>query len=145
MAQAGRRHAARLSLFSRPLADHYHTATDVPRGDDGYRQSAGRAALRTLLTHEEPPEKDEEVPVLRQRRRQRKEEPTLFPIAGSDLFAEGQGKPSADLASEPSSMDIASVAPRDVSGITRKRTSASRETLKGSRTRRRKKGQEDLQ
>ncbi|MGH8071206.1 MAG: DUF7680 family protein [Candidatus Entotheonellia bacterium] len=111
----------------------------------GYRQSAGRAALRTLLTHEEPAEKEEQDAVIRKRRRQREDEPTLFPMPSSDLFAEGQGKPSADVASEPSSMDIASVAPHDVSGLTQKRTSTSRETLKGSRTRRRKKGQEEVQ
>ena len=112
----------------------------------GYRQSAGRAALRTLLTHEEPAEMDEagcRAPSAQALNV--KDEPTLFPMANSDPFAESQGRPSADVASEPSSMDIASVAPRDVSGMTQKRKSASREMLKGSRTRRRKTGQEEVQ
>jgi hypothetical protein len=111
----------------------------------GYRQSAGRAALRTLLTHKEPAEKDEEDAVIRKRRRQREEEPTLFPMARSNLFAETQERPSADVASEPSSIDMESVAPRDGSGMTQRRKSASRGTLKGSSTRRRKKGQEEVQ
>lgn len=111
----------------------------------GYRQSAGRAALRTLLTHEERAEKDEEDAMIRKRRRQREEEPTLFPMPSSDLFAESQGRPSADVASEPSGIDIESVAPRDVSGMTQRRKSASRGTLKGGSTRRRKKGQEEVQ
>jgi hypothetical protein len=111
----------------------------------GYRQSAGRAALRTLLTHEEPAEKEEQDAVIRKRRSSREDEPTLFPMTNSDPFAESQERPSADGTSEPSSMDIASVAPRDVSGVSQKRRSASRETLKGSRARRRKTGQEEVQ
>jgi hypothetical protein len=111
----------------------------------GYRQSAGRAALRTLLTHEEPAEKEEQDAVIHKRRRPREEEPTLFPTASGDLFAEGRGRPSSDVASELSSIDTVSFAPRDVSGMTQKRKSANRGVLKGSSTRRRKKGQEEVQ
>jgi hypothetical protein len=111
----------------------------------GYRQSAGRAALRTLLTHEEPAEKEEQDAVIRKRRRPREEEPTLFPTMSGDLVTESQEKRSADVASEPSSMEMASVAARDISGMKEKRKSDSRGTLKGGSTRRRKKGQEEVQ
>lgn len=111
----------------------------------GYRQSAGRAALRTLLTHEEPAEQDEAEAGVRKRRRSHADEPTLFSMAGGDLFTDSQEKRSADVALEPSSLEMASVAPRDDSGTRQQRKSASRRTLKGGSTRRRKKGQEEVQ
>jgi hypothetical protein len=111
----------------------------------GYRQSAGRAALRTLLTHEEPAEQDEADAGVRKRRRSRAEEPTLFSVPGGDLFAESQEKPLADDDSEAASLDIASVAPRDDSELKPPRKSATRGTLKGGNTRRRRKGQEGIQ
>jgi hypothetical protein len=111
----------------------------------GYRQSAGRAALRTLLTHEEPAEQDEAEAGVRKRRRSRIDEPTLFPMAGGDLFTDSQEKQSAEVALEPSSLEMASVAPHDDSGMRQQRKSASRGTLKGGSTRRRKRGQEEVQ
>jgi hypothetical protein len=109
----------------------------------GYRQSAGRAALRMLLTHEEPAEQDEKDAVIHKRRRPRAEVPTLFSMASRDQFAEGQETPSADVASESLSMDMESVASRDVAGIPQGRTTKG--TLQGGRTRRRRKGQEEVQ
>jgi hypothetical protein len=111
----------------------------------GYRQSAGRAALRTLLTHEEPAEQDEADAGIRKRRRSRADEPTPFSIASGDLFTESQERRAADVALEPSSLDMASVAPRNDSGMKQKRKSATRGTLKGGSTRRRRKGQEEVQ
>jgi hypothetical protein len=111
----------------------------------GYRQSAGRAALRTLLTHEEPAEQDEADAGVRKRRRSRADEPTLFSMAGGDLFTESQGTRSADVALKPSSLAMESVAPRDDSGMRQQRKSAGRGTLKGDSTRRRRKGQEEVQ
>jgi hypothetical protein len=110
----------------------------------GYRQAAGRAALRTLLTHEEPSEPDETDAIVRKRRRQRDDEPTLFSMAGKDLFTESQGKGAADTASEPSSVEMASVAPRDDSAMTQQRNSPPRGTVKRGSTRRRRKGQEEV-
>ena len=78
----------------------------------GYRQSAGRAALRMLLTHEEPAEQDEEDAVIRQRKRPRETEPTLFSMTRSDLFGEGQERHAADVAAEPSGIEMKSVAAR---------------------------------
>jgi hypothetical protein len=109
----------------------------------GYRQSAGRAALRTLLTHEEPAEKDDEDTVIRRRKRPRETEPTLFPMTGSELFGEGQERDEADVVAEPSGIETKSVA-ADASGMKQERKSASSGTLKGRRTRRRKKGQEEV-
>jgi hypothetical protein len=110
----------------------------------GYRQSAGRAALRMLLTHEEPAVQDEADAGVRKRRRLHADEPTLFSMASGDLFTGCQEKQSANVASEPSSVHMASVAPSDVSGMTQRRTSTSRRTLKGGSTRRRMKGQEEV-
>jgi hypothetical protein len=100
----------------------------------GYRQSAGRAALRTLLTHEEPAEQDEAEAGVRKRRRSHADEPTLFSMAGSDLFTDSHEKRTADVALEPSGLEMASVAPRDDSGTRQQRKSASRRTLKGGST-----------
>jgi hypothetical protein len=111
----------------------------------GYRQSAGRAALRTLLTHEEPAEQDEADVGVRKRRRSRADEPTLFPMPSSNLLVEGQERPSSYVATEPSSLDKESVAPHDDSGMRQRRKSASRGTLKGGSTRRREKRQEEVQ
>ena len=87
LADAGRWHAARLGLFSCPLAGTPQQRRMFREGLEelpsevvlywftlcfyGYRQSAGRAALRTLLTHEEPAEQGEEEAVIRQRKRPR--------------------------------------------------------------------------
>jgi hypothetical protein len=113
----------------------------------GYRQSAGRAALRTLLTYEESTVQDVGglVHQASHRRRSRADEATLFSVPDGDLFAESQEKPSADVALEPSSVDIPSVTPRDGSGMRPQRKSASRETSRGGSTRRRRKGQEEVQ
>jgi hypothetical protein len=111
----------------------------------GYRQSAGRVALRTLLTHEEPAVQDEADAGVHKRRLSRTDEPTLFSVPAGDLFAESQEKPSADVALEPSSMDMPSVTPSDDSGMTQQRKSASRGTSRGGSTRRRRKGQEEVQ
>jgi hypothetical protein len=111
----------------------------------GYRQSAGRAALRTLLTHEEPAEQDEADAGVRKRRSSRADEPTLFSMAGKDLFAESQGKGAADTASEPSGAEMASAAPDDDSALTQQRNSPRRGTVKRGTTRRRRKGQEEVQ
>lgn len=111
----------------------------------GYRQSAGRAALRTLLTHEEPAEPDGADTGVRKRRRSRADEPTLLSLASGDMFTESQGKGAADVTLESSSMDLASVAPRDDSGMTQQRNSPSRGTLKVGSIRRRRKGQEGIQ
>jgi hypothetical protein len=82
---------------------------------------------------------------VRKRRRSRADEPTLFSVPGGDLFAESQEKPSADVASEPSRLEVAPVAPSDDSAMTQQRNSPSRGTLKGASTRRRRKGQEEVQ
>src|SRR5262249_34680448 len=50
----------------------------------GYRQSAGRAALRTLLSHEDPPEHGEEGAATCRRKRPRETQPTLFSRTGGD-------------------------------------------------------------
>jgi hypothetical protein len=44
----------------------------------GYRQAAGRAALRTLFTHEEPEEISEARTVIRKRKREPESGPSLF-------------------------------------------------------------------
>jgi hypothetical protein len=111
----------------------------------GYRQSAGRAALRTLLTHEEPAEKDEEDAVIRKRRRQREEEPTLFSMADGDPSTDGQEKIAPDIASEQSGVYMKSAAAHDTSGMKQVRKPSRGGTLKGSSPRRRKRGQEEVQ
>ena len=111
----------------------------------GYRQSAGRAALRTLLTHEEPAEQDEVDAGVRKRRRSRAAKPTLSARASGDLFTENQRMPSADVALAPVGSDAASVAPHDDSGTMQMREFISRGTSKGSSARRRRKGQEETQ
>jgi hypothetical protein len=111
----------------------------------GYRQSAGRAALRTLLTHEEPTEQDEADSAGRKRRRSRADESTLLSKASGDLFTEGEEARLADVALEPASLDMASVAPHDDSGMTQQRKSARRGKLKGDSTRHRRKGQAEVQ
>jgi hypothetical protein len=111
----------------------------------GYRQSAGRAALRMLLTHEEPAEQDEEDAMIRRRKRPRETEPTLFSMTRSDLFGEGQERHAADVAAEQSGIDMKSVTAREASRMRQQRKSANRGVLKGSRTRPRKTGQEEVQ
>jgi hypothetical protein len=111
----------------------------------GYRQSAGRAALRTLLTHEGSAVQDEADAGVRKRRRSRADEPTLFPMAGSDLLVEGQERPSTVVAAEQSVIPMKSVAARSTSGMKQQRKAARRRASKGSDTRPRKTGQEDLQ
>ena len=111
----------------------------------GYRQSAGRAALRTFLTHEEPAEQDEGDAVIRRRKRPRETEPTLFSIPTSDLSGEGQERHAAEAVAEPSDIDTKSVAAGDASGMKQQRKSVSRGALKGSPTRPRKTGQEEVQ
>lgn len=111
----------------------------------GYRQAAGRTALRTLLTHEEPAEHSVGDARVGKRRRPRAEEPTLFSRAGGDLFAESGEKGSADAASEPSGLDMPSVAPREVAGMAQRRESATKGRLQERSNRRRRKGQEELQ
>jgi hypothetical protein len=110
----------------------------------GYRQSAGRAALRTFLTHEERAEKDEEDAVIRQRKQPRETEPTLFSMTRSDLFGEGQERHIVDVAAEQSGIDMKSVAARDASGMKPQRKAASIGALKRSDRRRRKTGQEEI-
>jgi len=110
----------------------------------GYRQSAGRAALRTFLTHEEPAEQDEEDAVVRQRKRPRATEPTRFSMTRSDLFGEGQERPAADVAAEQPGIDMKSFATRDASGMKQQRKAASSGALKRSDTRRRKNEQEEV-
>jgi hypothetical protein len=111
----------------------------------GYRQAAGRAALRTLLTHEEPAEPNETDAIVRMRRRQHDDEPTLFAMAGNDLSAESQGKGAANTAAEPSSAEMASVAPPEGSATIEQRISSRRRTVKTGSTRRRRKEQEETQ
>jgi hypothetical protein len=111
----------------------------------GYRQSAGRAAMRTLLTHEEPTEQDKADAGVHKRRRSRADELTLLSKASGDLFTESEETRSADAALEPASLDMASVVPHDYSGMTQQRKSARRGTLKGNSIRRRRKGQEEIQ
>ncbi len=111
----------------------------------GYRQSAGRAALRTLLTHEEPGEKGEEDAAPQKRKRQRREELTLFSMAEGELFAESQERTSADMASGQTSVSTESVAAHDPTGMKQERKTSSTGTLRGSGTRRRKRGQEEVQ
>jgi hypothetical protein len=62
----------------------------------GYRQQAGRAALRTLLTYEQPEEKPEAKP---RGRKGRKETagPTLFDTNGTD----GEARESSEAKSKP--------------------------------------------
>jgi hypothetical protein len=50
----------------------------------GYRQQAGRAALRTLLTYEQAEEKQKARPTRSRRGRQETTGPTLFDTNGSD-------------------------------------------------------------
>jgi hypothetical protein len=111
----------------------------------GYRQAAGRAALRTLLTHEGAAEQDEADARVRKRRRQHDDEPTLFAMAGSDLSAESQGEGAVDTAAEPASVEMASVAPPDGSATIEQRISSRRRTVKTGSTRRRRKEQEETQ
>jgi hypothetical protein len=111
----------------------------------GYRQSAGRAALRTLLTHEEPAEKDEEDAVIRKRKGPRQTEPTLFSMTRNDLFGEGQERDAAEVAAEPAGTEMKSVAADDASGTEQQRRSTSRGALKGRNTRPRKTRQEEVQ
>ncbi len=65
----------------------------------GYRQQAGRAALRTLLTYEQPEEKPETRPTRSRRGRKETTGPTLFDTNGSDGEAaestEGKSKSRA--------------------------------------------------
>jgi len=49
----------------------------------GYRQAAGRAALRTLFTHEGPVETDDDRPAAR-RKRQPESEPNLFALSNGE-------------------------------------------------------------
>lgn len=111
----------------------------------GYRQSAGRAALRTLLTHEEAAEQDEVDAGVRKRRRSRAAKPTLSARASGDLFTESQETRSADVVLGSVSLDTASVAAHDDSGTTQQRKSTHRGTSKGSSIQRRRKGQEETQ
>jgi hypothetical protein len=110
----------------------------------GYRQSAGRAALRTFLTHEEPAEQYEEDAGIRQRKRPRETEPTLFSMTRSDLFDEGQESHADEVATEQSGIDMTSVGTRDASGMKQQRKAASSGVLKRSDTRRRKNEQEEV-
>lgn len=48
----------------------------------GYRQAAGRAALRTLFTHEEPEEMGAVRSVGRRQNRALEPEPSLFALSG---------------------------------------------------------------
>jgi len=51
----------------------------------GYRQAAGRAALRTLFTHEGPAETDDDRPAARRKRqRQPESEPDLFSLSNGE-------------------------------------------------------------
>jgi hypothetical protein len=50
----------------------------------GYRQQAGRAALRTLLTYEQPEEKPQAKSGRSRKRRRETVEPTLFDNNGTD-------------------------------------------------------------
>ena len=111
----------------------------------GYRQSAGRAALRTFLTHEEPAEQDEVDAGIRRRKRPRETESTLFSMTRSDLFGEVEERPAADVAAEQSGIDMKSVAARHASGMKQQRKAASSGALKRSDRRPRKTGQEDVQ
>lgn len=111
----------------------------------GYRQSAGRAALRTLLTHEEPAEQSGADARVGKRRRPRAEEPTLFSRESGDLFPESGEKRSADVALEPSGFGMPSVAPREVTGMAQRGKSATKGRLQEGSARRRRKGQEELQ
>jgi hypothetical protein len=65
----------------------------------GYRQQAGRAALRTLLTYEQPEEKPEARPARRRKGRREAVGPTLFDMNGADGAATeptaGKNKPRA--------------------------------------------------
>ena len=111
----------------------------------GYRQSAGRAALRMLLTHEDPAEKGEEDVIIRRRKLPRETEPTLFSMTGSELFGEGQESHSTDVVTEPPGIETKSIAADDASGMKQQRKSASRGALKGRKTRPQKTGQEEVQ
>src|SRR2546422_896524 len=54
----------------------------------GYRQAAGRAALRTLFTHEEPEETSEDHPSAnRKRKRQPESGPNLFSLSNGEQRA----------------------------------------------------------
>jgi hypothetical protein len=63
----------------------------------GYRQQAGRAALRTLLTYEQAEEKPQARPTRSRRGRKEATGPTLFDTNGSDgestESTEGKSKP----------------------------------------------------
>jgi hypothetical protein len=65
----------------------------------GYRQQAGRAALRTLLTYEQAEEKPQARPTRGRRSRKETGGPTLFDTNGTDGEAtesgEGKSKPRA--------------------------------------------------
>jgi hypothetical protein len=65
----------------------------------GYRQQAGRAALRTLLTYEQPEEKPEARPARGRKGRREQAGPTLFDTNGTDGAAtepiESKSKPRA--------------------------------------------------
>lgn len=65
----------------------------------GYRQQAGRAALRTLLTYEQPEEKPETRPARGRKGGKEAAGPTLFDINGTDGSAaepnQGESKPRA--------------------------------------------------
>jgi hypothetical protein len=111
----------------------------------GYRQSAGRAALRTFLTHEEPAEQDEEDAVIRQRKRPRETEPTLFSMTRSDLSGENQAGHAADMAAEPSGIEMQSVAADAASGMKQQRQSVRRGAVEGSHITPQKMGQEEIQ
>jgi hypothetical protein len=110
----------------------------------GYRQSAGRAALRTLLSHEEPPEQGEEGAVIRRRKRPRETEPTLFSMTRSDLSGENQAGHAADMAAEPSGIEMQSVAADAASGMKQQRQSVRRGAVEGSHITPQKMGQEEV-